>query len=106
MIIVDRKGSAQANIVLANPAFERKHPDYFRVLIMNQILGAGASSRIFMNLREEKGYTYGAYSKLDLRRLAGAFEATAEVRTSVTGDSLSRSAYIFRHNADAETRTK
>jgi hypothetical protein len=55
---------------------------------MNQILGAGASSRVFMNLREEKGYTYGAYTRLDLKRLAGDFEATAEVRTAVTGDSL------------------
>ncbi|HEY0458290.1 MAG TPA: pitrilysin family protein [Pyrinomonadaceae bacterium] len=88
LTIVDRKGSAQSNIVLANPAIERNHEDYFRALVMNQILGAGASSRIFMNLREEKGYTYGAYSKFDSRRLAGAFEATAEVRTAVTGDSL------------------
>ncbi|MEP6900929.1 MAG: insulinase family protein, partial [Actinomycetota bacterium] len=88
LTIVDRKGSAQANIVLANPAIERNHKDYFPVLVMNQILGAGASSRIFMNLREEKGYTYGAYSKFDMRRLAGAFEATAEVRTTVTGESL------------------
>jgi len=39
-------------------------------------------------LREEKGYTYGAYSSLDARRLAGTFRATAEVRTSVTGASL------------------
>lgn len=88
LTIVDRKGSAQANIVLANPAIPRNHEDFFRVLVMNQILGAGASSRIFMNLREEKGYTYGAYSKFDMRRLGGAFEATAEVRTAVTGDSL------------------
>ncbi len=41
-----------------------------------------------MNLREHKGYTYGAYSNLDARRLAGTFRATAEVRTSVTGASL------------------
>ncbi len=41
-----------------------------------------------MNLREEKGYTYGAYSNLDARRSAGTFRATAEVRTAVTGDSL------------------
>jgi len=41
-----------------------------------------------MNLREEKGYTYGAYSSLDARRLAGTFRATAEVRTPVTGASL------------------
>jgi zinc protease len=88
LVIVDRKGSVQANIVLANPAIKRNHPDYFAVMVMNQILGAGASSRIFMNLREEKGYTYGAYSKFDMKRHAGEFEATAEVRTSVTGNSL------------------
>lgn len=88
LTIVDRPGSAQANIVLANTAFERNHPDYFAAIVMNQILGAGASSRVFMNLREEKGYTYGAYTRLDTKKLAGDFEATAEVRTQVTGDSL------------------
>lgn len=100
LTIVDRKGSAQSNIVLANPAIERNHTDYFRALLMNQILGAGASSRIFMNLREEKGYTYGAYSKLDARRLAGAFEATAEVRTAVTGDSLKEFFYELNRIRD------
>lgn len=88
LTIVDRPGSAQANIVLANIAFPRSNPDYFAALVMNQILGAGASSRVFMNLREEKGYTYGAYTRLDTKRLAGDFEATAEVRTQVTGDSV------------------
>jgi predicted Zn-dependent peptidase len=88
LTIVDRPGSAQTNIVLANLAFERNHPDYFPAIVMNQILGAGASSRVFMNLREEKGYTYGAYTRLDAKRVAGDFEATAEVRTQVTGDSL------------------
>jgi zinc protease len=102
LTIVDRKGSAQANIVLANPAIERASPDYFPVLVMNQILGAGASSRIFMNLREEKGYTYGAYSKLDTRRLGGAFEATAEVRTAVTGDSLKEFFYELNRIRDEQ----
>ncbi len=55
---------------------------------MHTVLGANASSRLFMNLREEKGYTYGAYTNLDARRTAGTFRATAEVRTPVTGDSL------------------
>jgi zinc protease len=88
LTIVDRSGSAQSNIVLANIAIDRRSPDYFPFLVMNQVLGAGASSRLFMNLREEKGYTYGAYSRFDAKRLGGDFEATAEVRTSVTGDSL------------------
>ncbi len=86
--VVDRPGSIQSNIVLANLAIDRSSPDYFPVLMMNQILGAGASSRLFMNLREAKGYTYGAYSRFDARRLAGNFETNAEVRTPVTGDSL------------------
>lgn len=86
--VVDRPGSAQSNIALANIALTRTSPDFFPALVMNQILGGGASARLFMNLREEKGYTYGAYSSFDMRRLAGAFEAHAEVRAQVTGDSL------------------
>lgn len=93
LTIVDRKGSAQSNIVLSNLGIERNHPDYFRVLLMNQILGAGASSRLFMNLREEKSYTYGAYSSFDSRRLLGTFEASSEVRSAVTGDALSEFFY-------------
>lgn len=88
LTMVDRPGSAQSNIVLTNLAVNRTHPDYFPLLVMNQVLGAGASSRIFMNLREEKGYTYGAYTRLELKKLAGDIEATSEVRTAVTGDSL------------------
>ncbi|MBA2379863.1 MAG: insulinase family protein [Blastocatellia bacterium] len=88
LTIVDRPGSAQANIALGDVLVKRNHPDYFPLLVMNQVLGAGASSRIFMNLREEKGYTYGAYSRLDMKREAGSLEATAEVRTAVTGESL------------------
>lgn len=88
LTIVDRPGSAQSNIVLSNLAIKRTDDDYFPALVMNQVLGAGASSRIFMNLREEKGYTYGAYTRLNAKALAGDIEATAEVRNEVTGDSL------------------
>ena len=85
---VDRPGSAQSNIVIANTGITRTSPDYFPMMLMHTVLGANASSRLFMNLREEKGYTYGAYSNLDARRSAGTFRATAEVRSVVTGDSL------------------
>lgn len=102
LTIVDRTGSAQSNIVLGNIAIERTNPDYFPVLLMNQVLGAGASSRIFMNLREEKGYTYGAYSRVDTKKLSGEFEATAEVRTSVTGDSLKEFFYELNRIRDEQ----
>lgn len=88
LTIVHRPGSSQSNIVLGNPGVTRTDPDFFALSVMNMVLGGGASSRLFMNLREEKGYTYGAYSSFDARRLAGLFEATAEVRTAVAGDSL------------------
>lgn len=106
LTVVDRPGSAQSNIVLANLAIDRRDPDYFPVLLMNQVLGAGASSRLFMNLREEKGYTYGAYSRLDTRRLAGSFEATAEVRTPVTGESLKEFFYELNRIRDEKVSEK
>src|SRR5215813_3225647 len=86
--VIDRPGSAQSNIVIANKGVKRTNPDYFPLLLMHTVLGATASSRLFMNIREEKGYTYGAYSNLDTRRTAGTIRATAEVRTPVTGGSL------------------
>jgi len=86
--LVDRPGSAQSNIIIASEGIKRTSPDYFPMLLMHTVLGANASSRLFMNLREDKGYTYGAYSTLDARRLAGTFRTTAEVRTPVTGASL------------------
>jgi zinc protease len=86
--LIDRPGSAQSNIVIANRGINRTSSDYFPLLLMHTVLGATASSRLFMNLREEKGYTYGAYTNLDARRTAGSFRATAEVRSPVTGASL------------------
>ena len=86
--LVDRPGSVQSSLKLGNLAIQKNDPDYFPMLLMHTILGANASSRLFMNLREHKGYTYGAYSNLDARRRAGTFRATAEVRTAVTGASL------------------
>ncbi len=88
LTIIHRPASSQSNIVLANLAVKRVDPDFFALKVMNMVLGGGASSRLFMNLREEKGYTYGAHSSFEMHRMAGFFEASAEVRTAVTGDSL------------------
>lgn len=88
LTIVNRDGSTQSNIVMANVAINRNNPDYFPMLVLNQIYGAGPSSRLFMNLREAKGYTYGAYSNLDFKVKAGSFGANAEVRNEVTGASV------------------
>lgn len=86
--LVDRPGSAQSSIIVANAGITRTSDDYFPMLLMNTILGAPASGRLFMNLHGARGYTQGASSILDARRSAGLLGSTAEVGTAVTGASL------------------
>jgi hypothetical protein len=62
--------------------------DYYAALIANKILGGGATSRLYSNLREDKGYTYGSYSSLRQNRNAATFRATASVRNIVTDSSV------------------
>jgi zinc protease len=102
LTIVDRADSAQSNIVIGNLGINRTHEDYFPCIVMNQILGSGATSRLFMNIREDKGYTYGAYSSFDSRRLTGSFEATAEVRNEVTGAAMKEFFYELESIRETE----
>jgi zinc protease len=81
---VNRPGSEQSHILIGNLLFPRNHPEFVKMTVMNKILGGGGSGRLFMNLREEKGFTYGAYSSLVVRKDSGAFLANAEVRNEVT----------------------
>ena len=83
--LVDRPGSVQTNLVLSHPAIKRDDPDYFPLVVMNQILGGNASARLFLNLREDKGYTYGAYSSFSGFKYRGTVTARTEVRSEVTG---------------------
>jgi zinc protease len=63
-------------------------PDIVTVRLMNQILGGGSTGRLFQNIREDKGYTYGAYSNYDSDELVGYFSASASVRNEVTDSSV------------------
>jgi zinc protease len=98
--VVDRPGSSQSNIVIANAAINRTSEDYFPMLVMHTIVGAIPSSRLFMNLRESKGYTYSPGTDLDTRRTAGSFRASAEVRGPVTGASLKEFFYELERIRD------
>jgi zinc protease len=86
--LVDKAGAAQSSVSIGQVGVDRSNPDYFALQIMNSILGGGGSARLFMKLREEKGYTYGAYSRFIYRRGAGPFSASAEVQTAVTKESV------------------
>jgi predicted Zn-dependent peptidase len=86
--LVDRPSSEQSNILIGDLLFKRAKVEYETFQVMNKILGGGASSRLFMNLREKKGYTYGAYSTSSCLKDNGIWQAAAEVRTDVTHKSI------------------
>ena len=91
--LVNRPGSVQTSIRVGNSSIERLDPDFFPMLVANQILGGAAQARLFLNIREQKGYTYGAYSGLSARRHPGSFAASSEVRTEVTAAALEEFLY-------------
>lgn len=86
--IVDKPGAAQSVINIGQIGVSRDNPDYFPLQVMNTLLGGAFTSRINMNLREDKGYTYGARSGFSYRRGAGPFTASAGVATKDTKESV------------------
>jgi zinc protease len=86
--LVDKPGAAQSVISVGQPGVLRNSPDYFQLLVMNTIFGGQFSSRLNMNLREDKGYTYGARSSFEWRLQPGPFVASASVQTAVTAPAL------------------
>ncbi|PYS87736.1 MAG: hypothetical protein DMF62_11510 [Acidobacteria bacterium] len=86
--LVDKPGAAQSSVSIGLVGIQRSNPDYYAVQVMNSILGGGSSGRLFMNLREDKGYTYGAYSRFTYRRGAGPFSASGEIQTVSTKEAV------------------
>jgi predicted Zn-dependent peptidase len=86
--LVDRPNSVQTTIAMGNIAIDRRSPDYVAMTVMNRIIGDGPAARLFTNLREEKGYTYGAYSRMTTQRYPGPWEAYSDVRTEVTDGAM------------------
>lgn len=86
--IVDRPNSAQSVVSIGQIGVDRLNPDYYPLVVMNTILGGGFTSRINMNLREDKGYTYGARSGFTFRRGAGPFQAGGDIQTAVTKEAI------------------
>lgn len=86
--LVDKPGAAQSSVSIGQVGVDRSNPDYFALQVMNSILGGGGTARLFMNLREDKGYTYGAYSRFVYRRGAGPFSASGEIQTVSTKEAV------------------
>lgn len=87
--LVAKEEAPQSELRIGHPGIPRTHPDYFRVVVMNAVLGGLFSSRINLNLREVHGYTYGAFSEFDWRRQAGPFLVSTAVKSDVTSAAAS-----------------
>jgi len=91
--LIDRPGSVQTVLQLGTLGIERTSPDYFAVLMADRVLGGGPSGRLFLNLREDKGYTYGAYSNFSGSKFRGTWISSSEVRTDVTEGAMKEFMY-------------
>lgn len=88
ILLVHRPGSVQGNIVLGNTTFRPTDPGYYAARLATQVLGGGADARLFLILREQKSWTYGAYASLIRTRGIGEWRATFEGRTEVVDSAL------------------
>lgn len=92
--LVDRPASAQSEIRVGNLAMSRRHEDWLKLKLASDILGGGASGRLFRDLREEKGLTYGIYSGVSSGQAPGTWQISTNTQTSKTGEMLQG---IFAH---------
>ncbi len=86
---VDMSNAVQSEISVVNTSnLKMTDKDYFATLLANQILGGGGEGRLFLNLREKHGWTYGSYSSIGSGKYTRKFKATASVRNTVTDSSI------------------
>ena len=88
LAIVHRAAAAQSELRIGHVALARRTPDYHAALALNMVLGGQFVSRINLNLREDKGYTYGARTAFEFRRAPGPFVLQASVQSEVTANAV------------------
>ena len=88
ILLVNRPGSVQSNIVIGNTTFLPTDTTYYAARVATHVLGGGSDSRLFTILREQKSWTYGSYAALRRNRGIGLWQATFEGRTEVTDSAL------------------
>lgn len=87
-LVLEKADAPQSYLLVAMPGLRRTADAYVTGTVAFQILGGGMASRLFRNLREEKGYTYGVYARGDARKLAGVSFVVGSVKADVTGPAL------------------
>lgn len=106
LYLIDKPQAAQSEIRIGHVGVARNTEGYFPLQVMNAILGGQFTSRINLNLRESKGYTYGARSGFAMRKEAGPFLAQAGVKSAVTDSSVIEFMKELRGICDADVTQK
>jgi len=88
VILIDRPAAAQTELRIGQVAVPRHTPDFHALLVLNSALGGSFVSRLNLNLRERKGYTYGVRSAFEFRRKPGPFSVATSVQTDATADAI------------------
>jgi zinc protease len=88
VLIVDKPNTPQTSVMVAQVGVARSNPDFERLNVMNQVLGGLFSSRVNMNLREQHGFSYGAFSSVYENTKEGPIQVGSAVRTDVTGPAV------------------
>jgi len=91
--LVHNPGSVQTQILFGCHSINRRHPDWLRLGLTNSLYGGAFNSRLVMNIREDKGYTYSPRSTVHSLRQHGYFTVSAAVRNDVVAASLTESLY-------------
>lgn len=105
LAVVNRPGAAQSELRIGHVCAARSTPDYHSLLILNTVLGGDFVSRLNLNLREQKGFTYGVRTGFNLRRGLGPFVMQTSVGTDVTAPAIEQSLLEIRDIAGAHPAT-
>jgi len=89
--VLERPGAPQSELRIGHVAVSRRTPDYYALLAVNTVLGGQFVSRVNLNLREDKGFTYGARTAFDFRKEAGPFVLQVSVHTAATAAAIRES---------------
>jgi len=95
--LVDRSSAVQSVVAVTYPVkLKISDKDYIAVRVANEILGGSGTARLFLNLREDKAYTYGAYSRFSADELIGSFRASCQVKNVVSDSSITEILYEMK----------
>jgi predicted Zn-dependent peptidase len=87
-LLIEKGGAPQTFLILGMPGIARSDPDYVPAQVLFQVLGGGSASRLFRDLREDKGYTYGMSARVSAQRMGGVSYLGGSVRADATGQAI------------------